>query len=88
MPDPKRTGGDAFDLADVKVTRARFVRIRDLSSSGSGTSAGFDLDAAGLIHDVAPNAEIHMPKTGHASFWDDAATFNRCLRAFVSAARG
>ncbi|MGD8861606.1 MAG: cell surface protein [Myxococcales bacterium] len=48
--DPKRTGGDAFDLADVGVGRARYVRIRDLSEAGDGTSAGFDLDAVGVIH--------------------------------------
>jgi hypothetical protein len=48
--DPRLTGGDAFDLADVSVTRARYVRIRDLSTSGEGVTAGFDLDALGIIH--------------------------------------
>ena len=32
------------------MTRARFVRIRDLSTRGEGTNAGFDLDAVGLVH--------------------------------------
>ncbi|HEY6876512.1 MAG TPA: hypothetical protein VI299_00785 [Polyangiales bacterium] len=51
--DPARTGGDAFDLATLSATRARYVRVRDLSTSGQGTSAGFDLDAVGIIH-VSP----------------------------------
>ena len=48
--DPSITGGDSFDLAELGVASARLVRVRDLASSGSGTSAGFDLDAVGLIH--------------------------------------
>jgi hypothetical protein len=48
--DPEITGGDPFDLADLGLVRARFVRIRDLATSGAGNNAGFDLDAIGLIH--------------------------------------
>lgn len=48
--DPARTGGDAFDLADVAASSARYVRVRDLATSGQGSSAGFDLDAIGVIH--------------------------------------
>ena len=47
--DPDETGGDAFDLADVGLSSARYVRIRDRSEEGEGTSAGFDLDAVGLV---------------------------------------
>ena len=43
-------GGDPFDLADLGLESARFVRIRDLSSDGSAPSAGFDLDAVGGVH--------------------------------------
>jgi hypothetical protein len=49
-----RTGGDTFDLADVGAMSARFVRIRDLASRGEGTTAGFDLDAVGIIHVKLP----------------------------------
>lgn len=52
--DAEVDGGDAFDLADVGVVSARYVRIRD---SGRGTglraqapTAGFDLDAVYVIH--------------------------------------
>lgn len=45
-----RCGGDAFDLADLGLEQARFIRITDLSLYGSAPSAGFDLDAVGLIH--------------------------------------
>jgi hypothetical protein len=48
--DPAVTGGDAFDLAAVSATSARYVRIRDLSAGGQGMTAGFDLDAVGIIH--------------------------------------
>ena len=53
--EPARAGGDPFDLADLGVTHARFVRIRDLLTKippGPGT-AGFDLDAVAVIHEVA-----------------------------------
>jgi len=29
-----------------------------------------------------PHAQVHLPETGHAAFWDDAADFNERLRAF------
>jgi hypothetical protein len=48
--DPELSGGDAFDLAELGLSSARFVRIRDLSAAGEGPSAGFDLDAVGLVH--------------------------------------
>jgi hypothetical protein len=49
--DPEQTGGDAFDLADLGLTTARFVKITDLGTLGeTGTSSGFDLDAVGLTH--------------------------------------
>ena len=44
-------GGDAFDLAKLGVTQARYLRIRDAGVSTSGTTTqGFDLDAVVLIH--------------------------------------
>jgi hypothetical protein len=48
--DPVVSGGDAFDLADVGVTRARFVRVTDVSNDGAEPTAGFDLDAVGIVH--------------------------------------
>ena len=48
--DPTLSGGDAFDLADVGLARARFVRITDVSNAGSTPSAGFDLDAVGIVN--------------------------------------
>ena len=44
--DPDAAGGDAFDLGEVQLSEARYVRITD---SGRGApiapTAGFDLDA-------------------------------------------
>jgi len=48
--EPGLTGGDAFDLATLGLTRATFVRIRDRSRDGAGNTAGFDLDAVGIVH--------------------------------------
>lgn len=48
--DPEAAGGDPFDLADVGLASARFVKIRDISNYGSADTAGFDLDAAAVIH--------------------------------------
>ena len=49
--DPAVAGGDAFDLASVGLTRARFVRIVDSGQNTyEGTSGGFDLDAVAVVH--------------------------------------
>jgi hypothetical protein len=49
--DPEQTGGDAFDLYDLGLEQARFVKIRDLRTlEPAGTSGGFDLDAVGVVH--------------------------------------
>ncbi len=58
--DPSVAGGDAFDLADVGVTEARYVRIVDKTmetcpEGGSGPDDnGFDLDAVSIIHAARP----------------------------------
>ncbi|MDP2315655.1 MAG: cell surface protein [Pseudomonadota bacterium] len=52
--DPAAAGGDAFDLADVGLARARYVRVRDSGANGyAGTSGGFDLDAMAVVHGEA-----------------------------------
>ena len=49
--DPAKAGGDAFDLAELGVSSARFVRIRDGGTGHySGVSGGFDLDAIAAVH--------------------------------------
>ena len=52
--DPDVCGGDAFDLADLGLASARFVRITDVSNTAGAApaapSAGFDLDAVGAVH--------------------------------------
>jgi hypothetical protein len=51
--DPAVAGGDAFDLKNVKLARARYLRLRDAGLStmgGASHTAGFDLDAVVLIH--------------------------------------
>lgn len=49
--DPAQSGGDAFDLADLGLKKARFVKIHDLQTlPPGGTTTGFDLDAVAAIH--------------------------------------
>jgi hypothetical protein len=48
--DPEACGGDAFDLAEVGLARARYVRVVDLDGGGEMLSVGFDLDAVGVVH--------------------------------------
>jgi hypothetical protein len=52
--DPTTAGGDPFDLADIGVTRARLLRIRDVSFKGSAPTEGFDLDAAAIVNPETP----------------------------------
>lgn len=50
--DPQEVGGDRFDLADVGLTRARFVRIVDVAAQlvGDDGTGGFDLDAVAVVN--------------------------------------
>jgi hypothetical protein len=52
--DPTKAGGDPFDLADVGLASARFVRVRDVSNYGGPPNAGFDLDAAAIVNAMVP----------------------------------
>jgi hypothetical protein len=48
--DPALAGGDAFDLSDIGLAFARFVRVRDTQCNNlGGTTTGFDLDAITII---------------------------------------
>lgn len=49
--DPEVAGGDAFDLAEIGLSSARYVRIRDSgANSYDGVAGGFDLDAVAVVH--------------------------------------
>lgn len=49
--DPDTAGGDAFDLADLGIAAARFVRIEDTgTNSYAGDTGGFDLDAVAIVN--------------------------------------
>jgi hypothetical protein len=58
--DPAKAGGDPFDLADVGLARARFVRVRDMRTVACPpnpsklTTVGFDLDAVASVHAERP----------------------------------
>jgi hypothetical protein len=49
--DPTTAGGDPYDLRDLGLASARYVRICDSGQNGyAGTSGGFDLDAVAVVH--------------------------------------
>ncbi|MFO0756599.1 MAG: hypothetical protein U0359_08920 [Byssovorax sp.] len=48
--DPAVAGGDPFDLADLGVHEARFVRITDRADM----PGSFDLDAIAILHPACP----------------------------------
>lgn len=52
--DPQVAGGDGYDLADVGLTRARFVRVKDSGKNRfyAPPSGGFDLDAVAVVNGV------------------------------------
>jgi hypothetical protein len=57
--DPATAGGNAFDLADIGVTHARFVKIVDQTreacpDAGGPTTNGFDLDAIAIVNAALP----------------------------------
>jgi hypothetical protein len=59
--DPEAAGGEAYDLAELGLTTARFVRMRDKSSATCDgppgqrpNNSGFDLDAIAIIHAKDP----------------------------------
>lgn len=48
--DPDNAGGDAYDLEDIGLTEARFVRVTDAGVNGcAAPSGGFDLDAVAAV---------------------------------------
>ncbi|MFH0799138.1 MAG: hypothetical protein V2A66_03015 [Pseudomonadota bacterium] len=54
--DPLAAGGEAYDLHDISIAHARFVRVRDGGVCCAGiTTAGFDLDAIAVIHGETNN---------------------------------
>lgn len=48
--NPAAAGGDAFDLADLCLTRARYVRITDRPDLDGSLDGVFDLDAVSIVH--------------------------------------
>jgi hypothetical protein len=49
--DVQAAGGDAFDLASIGISRARYLRIQSSSRvPGTSGTSGFDLDAVAVLH--------------------------------------
>src|SRR5262249_33142783 len=70
---PAGSGGDSFDLADVGLAAARFVRI-DAGTQlhdAQGMLAGFDLDAVAAVHSVETAGAPDTDGDGIADAADD-----------------
>ena len=57
--DPATAGGDAYDIEELGLAKARFVRIRDRSSATcegqpKPQNLGFDLDAIAIVNAETP----------------------------------
>jgi hypothetical protein len=56
--DTAHAGGDAYDLASLGVTQARYVRIRNIVTSETCPAGydkyGFDLDAIAIVNPALP----------------------------------
>jgi hypothetical protein len=57
--DPAKAGGEAYDLATVGLTKARFVKITDKATEPCNVTpkpnnAGFDLDAIAIVNGEKP----------------------------------
>jgi hypothetical protein len=50
--DPAQAGGDAYDLKDLGLQRARYLRIRDSAGNSiyASPAGGFDLDAVAVVN--------------------------------------
>lgn len=53
--EPSKAGGEAYDLAELGVASARYVRIKDIGRGSCDVeprpdNAGFDLDAVAALH--------------------------------------
>jgi hypothetical protein len=52
--DPAASGGDQYDLAELGLKRARFVRISDRADLVGGVADVFDLDAVAIVNAQCP----------------------------------
>lgn len=50
--DPNTAGGDGYDLAQVCMEHARYVRITDREDLDAALDGVFDLDAVGIVNGV------------------------------------
>lgn len=69
----------SFDNEDLLPTIRKPVLITHGLEERILKRSVVDQHTAGM-----PHAQVHMPSTGHAAFWEDAASFNQRLKAFAA----
>lgn len=73
----------SLDNDDLLPNITKPVLITHGTNDAVVKPAAVDQHKAAITH-----AQIHMVKSGHAPFWDDAASFNRRLQTFAAALSG
>ncbi len=80
--DPTFSGGDAFDLADVGLAHAAYVRITDSGDFVPDSGPSFDLDAVAVLHGESGNgindSENSLPDALTITAWPNP--FNSVVR--------
>jgi hypothetical protein len=88
VPIPEGSGGDSFDLADVGLAWARYVRIESadhvLGAPTGPDNAGFDLDAIAAVNSLPPQL---VPEPGTSLSLAAGATLLSALARRRRAAR-
>lgn len=59
--DPLASGGDGFDLADVGLEHASYIRLTDSEGLVRDSGPSFDLDAVAVLHGEAGTTAVDDP---------------------------
>lgn len=89
--DPSLSGGDSFDLANVGLSHAIYLRITDAGDSVTDNGDSFDLDAVAVIHGEAldtsvPEQRVTIPTQLSLNAWPNP--FNARVTVRVANSRG
>ncbi len=82
--DPDESGGDSFDLADIGLEHAIYLRLIDTNDLVPDNGPSFDLDAVAVIHGElethAPAPLVSLPKKVELQAWPNPFNASVSLR--------
>ncbi|MCB2212485.1 hypothetical protein KQI52_10275 [bacterium] len=86
--DPSVSGGDSFDLADIGLEHALYLRLTDTDDLVPDNGTSFDLDAVAVIHGEmethAPAPTAYLPERIEPQAWPNPFNANVSLLLPVS----